>query len=149
MARSRSVFLYCMAAALHNPALSSLVPRCRLALCRSLLRAGNPNLPSVSPFRRMIDDAGGPNEGSTLVVSFLRGRRVPAGTTNESRHDLFTTMRFCDETETNRYARLFTFKVLNVWGHVGSWILADISLINLHIKYVASYIPNKKPINTK
>lgn len=32
MARSRSVFLYCMATALHNPALSSLVPRCRLGM---------------------------------------------------------------------------------------------------------------------
>ena len=32
MAQSRSVFLYCMAAALHNPALSSVVPRCRHAM---------------------------------------------------------------------------------------------------------------------
>lgn len=32
MARSRSVFLYCMATTLHNPALSSLVPRCRLGM---------------------------------------------------------------------------------------------------------------------
>lgn len=93
MAQSRSVFLYCMAAALHNPALSSLVPRCRLALCRSLLRAENPNLPSVSPFRRMMDDAERPAEGSTPAAPFLGGRRVPVGTTGESRGDLFTTMR--------------------------------------------------------
>lgn len=38
MARSRSVFLYCMAAALHNPALSSLVLRdAEDSLCRSPL----------------------------------------------------------------------------------------------------------------
>lgn len=111
MAQSRSVFLYCMAAALHNPALSSLVPRCRLALCRSLLRAENPNLPSVSPFRRMMDDAERPAEGSTPAAPFLGGRRVPVGTTSESRGGSFyynATKRM----QLNTYARQFAIQTL-------------------------------------
>lgn len=96
MARSRSVFLYCMAAALHNPALSSLVPRCRLALCRSLHRAGNPNLPSVSPFQRMMDDAGRPTEGFTLAAPFLprRTRFSRNDSPSESRKYIFITFAF-------------------------------------------------------
>lgn len=83
-----------MAAALHNPALSSLVPRCRLALCRSLLLAENPNLPSVSPFRRMMDDAERSAEGSASAAPFLGGRRVPVGTMNERRATfLFTALQ--------------------------------------------------------
>lgn len=71
MARSRSVFLYCMAAALHNPALSSLVPRCRLAMQISAL-SENPNLPSVSSFQRMMNDAQTPRGPSYLPSSRIR-----------------------------------------------------------------------------
>lgn len=45
-----------------------------------LLHAENPNLPSVSPFRQMMDDAGRPT--GTLLVSLLLWRR-----TRSSRND--------------------------------------------------------------
>lgn len=45
-----------------------------------LLHAENPNLPSVSPFRRMMDDAGRPT--GTLLVPFLLRKR-----TRSSRND--------------------------------------------------------------
>lgn len=111
MARSRSVFLYCMAAALHNPALSSLVPRCRLALCRSLDRAENPNLPSVSPFRRMMNDAGRPTEGFTLSwLLSSGGGRALARTTDESCGCLFTTLAFLRRAQNGyQYLRYFYF----------------------------------------
>lgn len=111
MARSRSVFLYCMAAALHNPALSSLVPRCRLALCRSLHRAENPNLPSVSPFRRMMDDAGRPTEGFTLVAPFLprRTRFSRNDSPSESREYIFITFAFLRRAKRISIPVLFRF----------------------------------------
>lgn len=110
MARSRSVFLYCMAAALHNPALSSLVPRCRLALCRSLRRAENPNLPSVSPFRRMMDDAGRPTEGFTLSwLLSSRGGRVLAET---NRATIFSLrLRFYDAPDGYQYLHYSYFLI--------------------------------------
>lgn len=118
MARSRSVFLYCMAAALHNPALSSLVPRCRLALCRSLHGAENPNLPSVSPFRRMMNDAGEPGKGLLWVPFLSRGGSVPAGTTSESRDGLLAAMCFSAARRLMRARNNSQFKVWNVRNNV-------------------------------
>lgn len=112
MAQSRSVFLYCMAAALHNPALSSLVPRCRLALCRSLLRAENPNLPSVSPFRRMMDDAERDSaEGSTLLR--LLSSADDAFQSERRANRAVILLLQCDETDgANTYARQFAIQTL-------------------------------------
>lgn len=108
MAQSRSVFLYCMAAALHNPALSSLAPETLPALARyaDLLRAENPNLPSVSPFLRMMDDAGRPAAGPSWFPSSRRGRtrssRNGERIARRSFHDaLYTCDRDVDVT--NKY----------------------------------------------
>lgn len=62
-----------------------------------LLRAENPNLPSVSQFRRMMDDARdeeGPTEGLAPAVPFLQGKGGGKGyvlvdTTNEARARIF------------------------------------------------------------
>lgn len=103
MARSRSVFLYCMAAALHNPALSSLSSRDAGSRYADLSTAENPNLPSVSPFRRMMDDAGRPTEGFTLVAPFLarRTRFSRNDSSNESREYFFTTFVFYNARDIN------------------------------------------------
>lgn len=108
MARSRSVFLYCMAAALHNPALSSLSSRDAGSRYADLSTAENPNLPSVSPFRRMMDDAGRPTEGFTLVAPFLarRTRFSRNDSSNESREYFFTTFVFLRRA---RYQYLYYF----------------------------------------
>lgn len=95
MARSRSVFLYCMAAALHNPALSSLSSRDAGSRYADLSTAENPNLPSVSPFRRMMDDAGRPTGDSLSWLLFSREGRVLAGTTLRTNRVSIFSPRLC------------------------------------------------------
>lgn len=76
--------------------------------------AENPNLPSVSLFRRMMDDVGRPTRNSTSWFLFSYsywGGRVPAGTTNKSCRDLFATHYCYKMSMTNRYIKWFVIKL--------------------------------------
>lgn len=92
-------------------------------------RAENPNLPSVSPFRRMMNDAGRPAEGFTLSwLLSSRGGRVSAGTTRR----------------TNRTA-VFSLG-LYFYGHQYLYIVA-IFLYFLKIAFIYSFMTKSRDKN--